>query len=82
VRAARKAFDQAGIGPEDVDLAEVHDWFTIAEIVYCEDLGFCKKGDGGGLIDRGETAIDGRLPTNASGGRKAKGHPVGATGVA
>lgn len=82
VRAARKAYEQAGIGPEDVDLAEVHDCFTIAEIVHYEDLGFCKKGEGGGLIDRGETAIDGRLPTNASGGLKAKGHPVGATGVA
>ncbi len=82
VRAARKAYEQAGMGPEDVDLAEVHDCFTIAEIVHYEDLGFCKKGDGGGLIDRGETALGGRLPVNTSGGLKAKGHPVGATGVA
>ena len=66
---------------EDVDLAEVHDCFTIAEIVATEDLGFCKKGDGGKLLDEGATELTGRIPVNTSGGLKAVGHPVGATGV-
>ncbi|MEM2320127.1 MAG: thiolase domain-containing protein, partial [Candidatus Bathyarchaeia archaeon] len=80
--AAKKAYEMAGIKPEDVDLAEVHDCFTIAEIIAYEDLGFCKPGEGGKLAESGETALDGRIPVNTSGGLKAKGHPVGATGTA
>jgi acetyl-CoA C-acetyltransferase len=72
----------AGLGPEDVDVAEVHDCFTIAEIIAYEDLGFCGPGEGGKLIEEGETCLTGRLPVNPSGGLKAKGHPVGATGTA
>lgn len=80
-RCAEEAYTKAGCGPEDIDLAEVHDCFSIAEIIHYEDLGFCKKGEGGLLIEKGETAIGGRIPVGASGGLKAKGHPVGATGV-
>jgi len=81
-RAAREAYEAAGIGPEDVDLAEVHDCFSIAEIVHCEDLGFCAKGEGGKLVESGATRIGGRIPVNPSGGLIGKGHPLGATGVA
>ena len=80
--AAKQAYEMAGIGPEDVDVAEVHDCFTIAEIIAYEDLGFCKPGEGGRLVESGETKLDGRLPVNTSGGLKSKGHPVGATGTA
>ena len=80
--AARQAYKMAGIRPSAVDVAEVHDCFTIAEIMAYEDLGFCKKGDGGKLVEAGETNLDGRIPVNPSGGLKSKGHPVGATGVA
>jgi acetyl-CoA C-acetyltransferase len=79
--AARKAYDMAGIGPADVDLATVHDCFTIAEILAYEDLGFCRKGEGWKLIEEGTTHIDGRIPVNLDGGLKSKGHPIGATGV-
>jgi len=81
-RAAEKAYRMAGIGPRDIEFAEVHDCFTIAEIVAVEDLGFCTKGEGGPYSASGCTAIAGELPVNASGGLKSKGHPVGATGVA
>ncbi|PHP45672.1 acetyl-CoA acetyltransferase, partial [Methanosarcinales archaeon ex4572_44] len=67
--------------PRDVDLAEVHDCFTIAEILAIEDLGFFKKGEGGIATEEGLTAIDGEIPINTSGGLKACGHPVGATGI-
>jgi acetyl-CoA C-acetyltransferase len=80
--AAKAAYAMAGLGPEDVDVAEVHDCFTIAEIIAYEDLGFCGPGEGGKLIEEGETCLTGRLPVNPSGGLKAKGHPVGATGTA
>lgn len=80
--AARKAYEQAGCGPEDIDLAEVHDAFTISEILHCEGLGFCASGEGGLLVERGEAALGGRIPVNPSGGLLAKGHPLGATGVA
>jgi acetyl-CoA C-acetyltransferase len=80
--AAKEAYDMAGVRPEDIDLAEVHDCFTIAEIIAYEDLGFCKPGEGGNLIETGETKLGGRIPVNTSGGLKAKGHPVGATGTA
>ena len=78
---AAKAYAGAGIGAGDVDLAEVHDCFTIAEIIATEDLGFVEKGLGGELAASGATGLQGRIPVNASGGLKAKGHPVGATGV-
>ena len=81
VKAAREAYKQAGITAEDVDLAEVHDCFTIAEIIATEDLGFCKKGEGGKLVEEGQTEIGGKIPINTSGGLKAVGHPVGATGI-
>lgn len=80
--AAKKAYEMAGVRPENIDVAEVHDCFTIAEIIAYEDLGFCKPGEGGRLIESGETRLEGRLPVNTSGGLKSKGHPVGATGTA
>jgi acetyl-CoA C-acetyltransferase len=80
--AARKAYHMAGVKPSDIDLAEVHDCFTIAEICAIEALGFVEKGKGGPATEAGETAIGGRIPINTSGGLKSKGHPVGATGVA
>jgi acetyl-CoA C-acetyltransferase len=80
--AARKAYAMAGIGPKQVDVAEVHDCFTIAEIVAIEDLGFVDKGQGGFYSAAGCTAIGSERPVNTSGGLKSKGHPVGATGVA
>lgn len=80
--AAQKAYERAGIKPSDVDFAEVHDCFTIAEILAIEDLGFFKKGEGGLASEKGKTSLRGKIPINPSGGLKAKGHPVGATGVA
>jgi len=80
--AARRAYQMAGMGPKDIQFAEIHDCFTIAEIVATEDLGFVKKGEGGPYAAAGCSARTGVLPVNASGGLKAKGHPVGATGVA
>ena len=82
VKAAERAYAMAGIGPADVDLAEVHDCFTITEILDIEDLGFCEKGKGGVKSIEGETALTGRIPVNPSGGLLAKGHPIGASGVA
>ncbi|ARS90997.1 thiolase domain-containing protein [Natrarchaeobaculum aegyptiacum] len=80
-RAAEDAYDRAEISPEDVDVVELHDCFTIAEILAIESLGFFERGEGArGAVD-GETAADGRIPVNTSGGLLAKGHPVGATGV-
>jgi acetyl-CoA C-acetyltransferase len=79
--AGEKAYAMAGVGPKEIDVAELHDCFTIAEIVASEDLGFVAKGDGGKFVEAGCSAIDGRLPINTSGGLKSKGHPVGATGV-
>src|SRR6202162_3053533 len=79
--SAEKAYKMAGVKPSDIQFAEVHDCFTIAEIVAIEDLGFVKKGEGGPYSLAGKTCIQGELPVNTSGGLKAKGHPVGATGV-
>ena len=79
--AAKTAYKMAGVGPGDIDIATVHDCFTIAEIVAYEDLGFCERGEGGKLIEAKETYVDGRIPVNVDGGLKAKGHPLGATGV-
>ncbi|MBN2111064.1 MAG: thiolase domain-containing protein [Methanosarcinaceae archaeon] len=81
VMAGKRAFEMAKMGPEDIDLVEVHDCFTIAEICAIEDLGFAKKGEGGKVSLEGETAIGGRIPVNTSGGLKSCGHPVGATGI-
>jgi acetyl-CoA C-acetyltransferase len=80
--AARKAYEMAGLGPKDIQFAELHDCFTIAEIVAMEDLGFVERGRGGFFTAEGGTRRDGAMPINASGGLKSKGHPVGATGVA
>jgi len=83
VKAAEKAYKMADIKPNDVNLVEVHDCFTIAEIVVSEDLGFFEKGKGGEAVANGWTAIEcGGIPFNTSGGLKSKGHPVGATGIA
>ncbi len=82
-KAAEKAYKQANLKPADIDLAEVHDCFTISEIVVTEDLGFFEKGCGGPAVEEGKTAIEGgEIPINTSGGLKSKGHPVGATGIA
>jgi len=81
-RAALKAYDQAGIGPEDVDFAEVHDCFTIAEVLRVEGLGLCEPGGMVRMIRDGDIEIGGKKPINASGGLLGKGHPLGATGVA
>jgi acetyl-CoA C-acetyltransferase len=79
--AGEKAYQLAGIGPKQIDVAELHDCFTIAEIIASEDLGFTAKGQGGPFAASGATAIGGQIPINTSGGLKSKGHPVGATGV-
>jgi acetyl-CoA C-acetyltransferase len=81
-RSAALAFDMANLGPHDVDVAELHDAFTILEIAQSEEVGFFAKGEGHLALEKGETEIGGKLPINPSGGLKGKGHPVGATGVA
>jgi acetyl-CoA C-acetyltransferase len=80
--AAERAYKMAGVGPSDIQVAEVHDCFSIAEICCIEALGFVDRGKGGSAAKSGLTAIGGRLPVNTSGGLKSKGHPVGATGIA
>lgn len=80
-RAAAAAYQQAGVKPADISFAEVHDCFTIAEIMAYADLGFCREGEAWRLLEEGTTRREGRLPVNNSGGLKAKGHPIGATGV-
>jgi acetyl-CoA C-acetyltransferase len=81
VTAGQRAFSMAGLTTADIDLVEVHDCFTIAEILAIEDLGFCRKGEAGRLTEEGVTALNGDIPVNTSGGLKACGHPVGATGI-
>jgi len=81
VKASKMAYKLAGISPKDVDVANVHDCFTIAEIMAYEDLGFCEKGEGATMVREGETEVGGRIPVNVDGGLKAKGHPIGTTGV-
>ena len=81
-RAAQDAYNQAGVGPEDIDFAEVHDCFTIAEVLRVEGIGLCEKGGMVKWIEDGTIAITGKKPINPSGGLLAKGHPIGATGVA
>jgi acetyl-CoA C-acetyltransferase len=82
VKAARQAYAMAGVGPGDIDVAEVHDCFTGVELINYEDLGFCDRFDAYKLMEARETYVGGRLPVNPSGGLKAKGHPPGATGIA
>ncbi len=79
--AARTAYDLAGIGPEDIDVAEVHDASAMGEILQVENLGFVAPGQGGPAAERGEFTLGGRLPVNTSGGLESKGHPLGATGL-
>jgi acetyl-CoA acetyltransferase len=81
-RAAAAAYGQAGLGPPDVDVVELHDCFTIAEIVATEGLGLFEPGTGGFAAEKGWTSLGGKIPVNTSGGLKAKGHPIGATGAA
>jgi acetyl-CoA C-acetyltransferase len=81
VEASRQAYKMAGVGPNDIDVADVHDCFTIAEIMAYEDLGFCEKGKGGKFIEEDQSKIGGKVPINVDGGLKSKGHPVGATGT-
>ena len=81
-RAGVAAYEMAGMAPSDVDVAEVHDAFTIGEILAYENLGLCARGEGGRLVEEGVTSLGGRLPVNPSGGRLSLGHPLGATGVA
>ena len=80
--AAETAYAMAGLGPKDIDLVELHDCFATAEILHYENLGLCADGEGGRLIDSGDTALGGRIPVNVSGGLLSKGHPLGATGIA
>lgn len=81
-RAARLAYEQAGLGPEDVQVAEVHDGAAPAELIVYEQLGFCGDGEGPGLLASGATSLGGRLPVNTGGGLISRGHPIGATGCA
>jgi acetyl-CoA acyltransferase len=78
----RSAYERAGIGPDALDLVELHDCFATAELVHYENLGLCSEGEAGRMIDAGETALGGRVPVNVSGGLLSKGHPLGATGIA
>lgn len=79
---SKRAYEKAGVGPEDISVAEVHDATAMGEIIQIENLGFCDFGDGGPISERGDTALGGRIPVNPSGGLESKGHPVGATGLA
>jgi acetyl-CoA acetyltransferase len=81
-RTARLAYEEAGLGPRDIDVVELHDAFTIAELLYYEALGLTDQGGSADMLRRGDTALGGRVPVNPSGGLLAKGHPLGATGVA
>jgi acetyl-CoA acetyltransferase len=80
--AADRAYESAGLGPEDMSVAEVHDATAFGEIQQLESLRFCDIGEGGAISERGETRLGGRIPVNPSGGLECKGHPIGATGVA
>ncbi|WP_448661599.1 thiolase family protein [Sphingomonas sp. CJ20] len=80
--AADSAYEQAGVGPEDIDLVELHDCFATAELLHYENLRLCGVGEAGRMIDTGETQLGGRIPVNVSGGLLSKGHPIAATGIA
>jgi acetyl-CoA acyltransferase len=81
-RAAKDAYEMAGLGADDIDLVELHDCFATAEILHYENLGLCGDGEAGRMVDEGEVALGGRVPVNVSGGLLSKGHPLGATGIA
>ena len=81
-RAAREAYEMAGLGPEDIDLAEVHDATAFGELIQYEEMGFCPQGEGGPFAESGATKIGGKLPVNTSGGLECRGHPIGASGLA
>lgn len=81
-RAAKDAYEMAGLGPDDIDLVELHDCFATAEILHYENLGLCGDGEAGRMIEEGAVALGGRIPVNVSGGLLSKGHPLGATGIA
>ena len=81
VKASKLAYERAGVGPQEISLAEVHDATAIGEIVQSENLGFCEFGAGGALAEGGATTVGGRIPINTSGGLESKGHPIGATGI-
>ncbi len=80
--AAKDAYEMAGVGPDALDLVELHDCFATAELVHYENLDLCREGEAGRMIDAGETALGGKIPVNVSGGLLSKGHPLGATGIA
>ena len=80
--SSKEAYEMAGMGPEDIDVAEVHDCFSIAEIIHYEDLGFCPRGEGGPFVEQGKANIDGQVAINPSGGLLSRGHPLGGTGIA
>jgi acetyl-CoA acetyltransferase len=80
--AAKKAYEMAGVGPDDINLIELHDCFATAEILHYENLGICKDGEAGRMIDEKQVYLGGRIPVNVSGGLLSKGHPLGATGIA
>jgi acetyl-CoA acetyltransferase len=80
--AAKQAYEMAGVGPNDINLVELHDCFATAEILHYENLGLCKDGEAGKMIDTGAVALGGKIPVNVSGGLLSKGHPLGATGIA
>jgi acetyl-CoA C-acetyltransferase len=79
--AAKKAYENTGMKPSDIDVMQVHDCFSISQIVEVEELGFCKKGEGGPFVASGATKIGGKIPTNTDGGLLSVGHPFGATGI-
>ena len=81
-KAAKEAYEMAGVGAEDIDLVELHDCFATAEMLHYENLGLCKDGEAGRMIDEGEVELGGKVPVNVSGGLLSKGHPLGATGIA
>jgi len=81
-KAAKEAYEMAGVGPEDINLVELHDCFATAEMLHYENLGLCNDGEAGRMIDEGEVELGGRVPVNVSGGLLSKGHPLGATGIA
>lgn len=81
-RAASQAYEMAGVGPDEIDLVELHDCFATAEILHYENLGLCGDGEAGRMIDDGDVALGGKIPVNVSGGLLSKGHPLGATGIA
>jgi acetyl-CoA acetyltransferase len=81
-RAARRAFEVSGLGPEEIDVAEMHDATAFGELMQCEELGFCPAGEGGPYAESGATTLGGKMPVNPSGGLECRGHPVGASGIA